>query len=209
MPGPRRPLRRPNRSPPDAAVWTLYIVRIRRVLGAAAVLCAAVMPAQARAAEEREIEIDGRPIRYTVEAPAAERPGTETNTALATARRLHEHLARGEIEAAALLSNSPKRRFEIYRDYLESVGEASFRQVYSQYLDSSTKALAEIALGERRLIVWKLVGLAQSTGEFFIRIEDETYMDDVPSEDRKLLRRILETYRQQRGEGESGAGTRP
>ena len=122
---------------------------------------------------------------------------------------MHEHLARGEIEAAALLSNSPKRRFEIYRDYLESVGEASFRQVYSQYLDSSTKALAEIALGERRLIVWKLVGLAQSTGEFFIRIEDETYMDDVPSEDRKLLRRILETYRQQRGEGESGAGTRP
>lgn len=156
------------------------------------------MPAQARAAEEREIEIDGRPIRYTVEAPAAERPGSQTNTTLATARRLHEHLARGEIEAAALLSNSPKRRFEIYRDYRESVGEAGFKQVYAQYLDSSTQPLAEIALGERRLIVWKLAGLAQSTGEFFIRIEDETYMDDVPSADRQLLRRILETYRQQR-----------
>ncbi len=198
MPGPRRPLRRPNGSPPEAVGRTLSIVRIGWALGAAAALCAAVMPTQAGAAEEREIEIDGRPIRYTVEAPTAERPGAAANTTLATARRLHEHLARGEIEAAALLSNSPKRRFEIYRDYHESVGEAGFRQVYAQYLDNSTQPLAEIALGERRLIVWKLAGLAQSTGEFFIRIEDEIYMDDVPSEDRQLLRRILETYRQQR-----------
>jgi hypothetical protein len=164
-------------------------------LRAAAALFAALAATPSGAAEEREILVDGRPIRYTVEAPPAERPGADGSAALATARRLHEHLARGEIEAAALLSNSPKRRFEIYRDYLESVGEAGFRQVYAQYLDSSTQPLAEIAIGERRLVVWKLAGLAQATGEFFIRVDDETYMDDVPSEDRQLLRRILDTYR--------------
>lgn len=167
-------------------------------LRALAALFAALLSTHAGASEEREIQIDGRAIRYSVDEPSAEHQTTETSAALATARRLHEYLARGEIEAAALLSNSPKRRFEIYRDYLESVGEAGFKEVYGQYLQSSTRPIAEVAIGERRMLVWKLAGLAQATGEFFIRIDDETYMDDIPSEERQLLRRILETYRQQR-----------
>lgn len=148
----------------------------------------------AQATEEREIELNGRSVRYTIATPGTGLSQADSSAAM-TARRIHEHLARGEIEQAALLSNTPKRRYEVYKDYLESVGEESFKSVFSRYLDSGNQVLAEIAIGPQRLLVWKVGGLAQPAGEFFVEIDGQVFMDDVPSETRRQLRWILERYR--------------
>ncbi len=163
-----------------------------------AIACALfAQPLSASSLEEREINVGGKLVRYTLSVPDPAAPLEKTESAgpIATARRMHEHLARGEIEEAALLSNSPKRRYEVYRDYLGSVGADGFRKVFSQYLVPANAVLAEIVIGRQSLLIWKLRDLPQPAGEFFIEVDGQTYMDDVPSETRQQLRRILEEYR--------------
>lgn len=176
---------------------------MRRALRFSVVLCvflaaapagaeeALIPPGDAAQGTAHELDIGDRRVRYTVRRPL----DRDESGALATARRLHAHLARGDIEAAALLSNTPKRRYEVYKEYLESVGEEEFRKVFAQYLAPASRVLAEIAIGPQRLLIWQLDGLPAPTGEFFIEIEGRTYMDDRPSETRRQLRRILERYR--------------
>ena len=68
--------------------------------------CLCVGAAQA---QERSIELGGETIRYTLRADPTD------GGALATARELARDLAAGDIEAAALLSNAPKHRYEVDR----------------------------------------------------------------------------------------------
>jgi hypothetical protein len=106
-------------------------------------------------------------------------------------------LSQGDIRAAAQLSNAPQRRYEVLRDYRDSVGEESFRQAYGHYLDPSNRLLAEAALGPRRLLIWRLGGKAQDhiAGQFFIEVDGRFLLDDVPSAERASLQRVLQDYR--------------
>jgi len=128
--------------------------------------------------------------------PAAELAPT---SALDAAKLLNLHLSTGDIEEAALLSNSPRRRFEVLQDYRQSVGEEEFKRVFAQYFDPDNQLLAEIGIGSHRLLIWHLKdGTTQSSrlaGQYFIEVEGRYLMDDVPNETRANLRRVLEAYR--------------
>jgi hypothetical protein len=102
-----------------------------------------------------------------------------------------QHLAAGRIEEAARLSNEPKRREEVLRDYMASVGEDEFKRVYAEYL--SHPIAQEIALGPRRLVMWQLG--ERLAGQYYVQSGDTFVMDDRPSEERSALRRVLENYR--------------
>ncbi len=107
-----------------------------------------------------------------------------------SARQLLAHLAAGNLEAASQLSTAPKQRYEVLRQYRDSVGEAEFRRVFSQY---PANPAAEIAQGERRLLVWKLPqGIA---GQYYVRVADRFLLDDAPSAERSRLRSVLNDYR--------------
>jgi hypothetical protein len=115
------------------------------------------------------------------------------------ARKLLEHLAAGEIEEAAALSNAPQRRYEVLRDYRESVGEDEFKRVFAQYSAPENLVIAELALGERRLIIWDLGQAAHHlAGQYYVALDGRFVMDDVPSEERSKLRRVLDGYRKKR-----------
>ncbi|MBC7804443.1 MAG: hypothetical protein H7Y16_11255 [Candidatus Parcubacteria bacterium] len=117
-------------------------------------------------------------------------------SALDAARLLNLHLAAGDIEEAALLSNSPRRRFEVLRDYRESVGEEEFKRVFARYFDPENRLLAEIAIGNHRLLVWDLKeGATRIAGQYFVEIEGRYLVDDVPNDARTSLRWVLEAYR--------------
>ena len=118
------------------------------------------------------------------------------DSAQAVAMRMLRSLADGDLDAAAALSNAPKRRLEVLRDYRNSLGEEEFRQVFQRYFAPQNKVIAEVALGPRRLIVWDL-GEADNhvAGQFYIEIDGRFVMDDVPSDARSELRRILQEYR--------------
>jgi len=152
-----------------------------------AVLLFVVLPAQA---EQRTLQLDGgETIAYQVVEP----PET---SARPVADRVLRLLAAGRIEDAALLSNAPKRRYEVLRDYMASVGEDEFRRVYARYLDPDNRVIAEIAVGPRRLIVWELGEAGHPlAGQFYVDIDGRFLMDDVPSEERAQLRKILNAYR--------------
>ena len=106
------------------------------------------------------------------------------------------HLAAGDIEQAALLSNAPRRRFDILRDYLERVGELEFRRVFSQYFFPENRMVAEIAMGPRRLVIWDLGEAGHRlAAQYYVDVEGKFLMDDVPSVERSQLRKILEAYR--------------
>jgi hypothetical protein len=113
-------------------------------------------------------------------------------TALAVLR----HLAGGDIEAAAALSNAPRRRLELLRGYRDAIGEEQFRQVFARY--SQGKLIAEVALGPRRLLVWDL-GEADEriAGQFYVEVDGKFLMDDVPSRERAELRTVLQRYRRE------------
>jgi hypothetical protein len=110
--------------------------------------------------------------------------------------QLLRHLADGNLEAAARLSNAPQRRLEVLRDYQEAVGEEAFRQVFARYFNPGNRVLAEAAIGERRLVIWDL-GEENNrlAGQFFVALNGKFVLDDVPNEERSRLQRVLEDYR--------------
>ena len=143
-------------------------------------------------AEERQLDLGGgNTLRYEVLAPGAG-SGSARSTALAILR----YLAEGDIRAAAALSNAPARREEVLREFQASVGEEEFKRVFSQYLNRAEALVAEVAIGPHRLLIWRLAGPgAQLAGQFYVEKEGRFLLDDVPSETRSNLRRVLQSYR--------------
>lgn len=132
---------------------------------------------------------DGQTIAYRLVQDQSE-------SAQPTALRVLRLLADGEIEEAALLSNAPRRRYEVLQDYRARVGEQEFKRVYGQYLFPENRVLAELAIGPRRLVIWDLGEAGhQLAGQYFLEVNGKFLMDDVPSDERTRLRRLLDWYR--------------
>lgn len=113
-----------------------------------------------------------------------------------SATRLLGLLAEGNIEAAAELSNAPRHRYEVLRDYREAVGGEEFKRVYARYFDPGNRVLAEAAIGQHRLLIWELGEVYQYlAGQFFVEVDGEFLLDDVPSAGRAKLQRVLQAYR--------------
>ena len=122
-------------------------------------------------------------------------PGS-AGSAYDTAKKLLAHLSEGNIEAAAALSNAPERRRDVLLYYRQTVGEEEFKRIFSRYLDPANALIAEVAMGPRRLLLWKL-GEANDhiAGQFYIEADGRFLMDDVPGEERNRLRSVLEAAR--------------
>jgi len=126
------------------------------------------------------------------ELPAYREVVDAADSARPTAERILKHLAAGDIDAAAALSNAPERRAHVLRDYRDSVGEAEFRRVFAQY--AARSVAREIAIGERRLVMWDLDG--PLSAQYFVRAGGQFLLDDVPNDQRAELRRVLRSLRQ-------------
>jgi len=112
------------------------------------------------------------------------------------ALHLLRYLAAGNIEEAARFSNAPERRAEVLREFRGRVGEEEFKRVYSEYLAPENHVIAEIALGPRRLLVWKLRTAGDRVvGQYYVRVDDRFVMDDERSPERAELSRALAKYR--------------
>jgi len=133
----------------------------------------------------------GAPSR---ELPAYREVLDPAESARPTAQLLLQHLAAGDIDAAAALSNAPERRAQVLRDYRMSVGEAEFRRIFAEY--AKRQVVREIALGERRLLMWDLD--RELGAQYFVRADNRFLLDDVPNPERTELRRVLLAYRQGR-----------
>jgi hypothetical protein len=179
----------------------------RCALSAAALAAALACPpvfAQGGAARTLELE-NGPSIAFTLYVHPENAHLLGVNAVLApysalnAAKLLNGQLANGDLEEAAVLSNSPRRRFEVLRDYLQSVGEEEFKKVFAQYSSPENRVLAEIAIENRRLLIWELRAMGGPTphlaGQYFVEVEGRFLLDDVPSEARSELRRVLEAYR--------------
>lgn len=168
---------------------------------AAGISVSAALHAQTE--EARTLELTGGgSVSYTLRTYPADahvaRPTGDLapTTALDAAKLLNLHLSTGDIEEAALLSNSPRRRFEVLHDYRESVGEEEFKRVFAQYFYPQSRLLAEIAIGRHRLLIWDLKqGATRIAGQYFVEIEGRYLVDDVPNDTRTSLRWVLEAYR--------------
>lgn len=163
----------------------------------------AVSALHAQSEETKTLEVDGgTTVSYTLRNHPADahlkQPAAELapSSALNTAKLLNLHLSAGDIEEAALLSNSPRRRFEVLRDYRTEVGEDAFRKVFAQYFVPENRLLAEIAIDRHRLLIWDLrEGATRIAGQYFVEVEGRYLIDDVPNDTRTRLRWILEAYR--------------
>jgi len=178
-------------------------VSARAALALAAALCAAPTWAQG---EARLLELEnGIQVAYILHQHPqnAHLPASSgtigPDSALNTAKLLNGQLTNGDLEEAAVLSNQPRRRFEVLRDFLESVGEEEFKRVFAQYIDPENRLLAEIEIGRHRLLIWELRAAGGSppplAGQYFMEIDGRFLLDDVPSEPRLKLRWVLEAYR--------------
>jgi hypothetical protein len=145
-------------------------------------------PAQA---EERALDLgNGKSLRYEVL-----EPGAQSRSARATAGEILRHLTEGSIDKAAELSNAPKRRYEVLRDYRASVGDAEFKRVFARYVRS--RIVDEIAIGDRRLLIWDLAEAThhELAGQYYVEVDGRFLMDDVPGKEREALTRVLRSYR--------------
>jgi len=112
------------------------------------------------------------------------------------ALQIVRYLAAGDIERAARLSNAPERRAEVLREFRARVGEEEFKRVYGEYLAPENRVIAEVGLGPRRLLVWRLgTGGDRVVGQYYVRIDDRFVMDDERSRERAELARALAKYR--------------
>ena len=117
----------------------------------------------AQSEETRTLDIEGGAhVAYVLRSHPADahllQPSAvlEPTSALNAAKLLNLHLSTGDIEEAALLSNAPRRRFEMLQDYRQSVGEDEFKRVFAQYFDRGNRLIAEIAIDKHRLLIWDL-----------------------------------------------------
>jgi hypothetical protein len=157
----------------------------------------------AQSVEQRTLELDGGgSVSYTLRtfpagAHLAEPKGVlAPDSALNAAKLLNLHLSSGDIEEAALLSNAPRRRFEVLREYRDAVGAEEFKRVFAQYFYPQNQLLAEIAIGKHRLLIWDLKdGATRIAGQYFVEIDGRYLVDDVPNDERTSLRWVLEAYR--------------
>jgi hypothetical protein len=127
------------------------------------------------------------------ELPAYREVVDPAESARPTAERILKHLSTGDIDAAAALSNAPERRAQVLREYRDSVGEVEFRRIFTQY--ASRPVAREIAVGKRRVVMWDLDGPLGA--QYFVRAGERFVLDDVPSEERSDLRRLLNSFRQE------------
>lgn len=105
-------------------------------------------------------------------------------------------LAQGDIEAAAAMSNAPERRREVLGDYRKRVGDEPFKRIFARYASPPNRLIAEVAIGERRLLIWELADAGhQLAGQYFLRSGDGFLLDDVPNTERAQLGRVLQAYR--------------
>ena len=152
-----------------------------------AVLLLVVAPFGAMA-EERSLRLEGgETLAYqTVEA--------ESESARSVAVQFLKLLAAANIDAAARLSNAPQRRRAVLHDYYEAVGDAEFRRIFAEY--AVQRIIAEIAIGERRLLVRDLGDADHHlAGQYFVRTPSGFLIDDLPGEERSRLTRVLSAYR--------------
>ena len=105
-------------------------------------------------------------------------------------------LAEGRIDDAAALSNAPQRRAQVLRQYQEAIGEAEFRRIFGLYGKPPNRLVAEIVIGERRLLIWDLADANHwLAGQYFVVSGEGFLLDDGVSEDRGRLQRVLAAYR--------------
>ena len=157
----------------------------------AAALAAALAVAPAFA-QERVLQLpSGEELRYRLIADPAE-------SAQPTAMQLLRHLADGDLEAAAALSNAPERRLEVLRNFRQAVGEEEFKRLFGRYFAPENRVLMEAAIGQHRMIVWDLGEAGnQLAGQYYVEADGKFRMDDVPNEERTKLQRVLEAHRKQ------------
>jgi len=157
----------------------------------------------AQAQETLTLDVEGGArVTYVVRTYPADahlaKPGENLtpSTALDAARLLNLHLSTGDIEEAAMLSNSPRRRFEILREYRDAVGAEEFKKVFASYLAPENHLVAEIAIDRHRLLIWELKqARSQLAGQYFVEVDGKYLVDDVPNDTRTSLRWVLEAYR--------------
>jgi hypothetical protein len=116
-------------------------------------------------------------------------------SALDTARLLSLYLTAGEVEEAALLSNSPRRRFEELSSFKEAHGDKEFKRVFAEYYAPENQLFAEIVIGPHSLLIWDQKRERRLAGQFFVDVNGRYFVDDVPSDTRTRLRWVLEAYR--------------
>lgn len=106
------------------------------------------------------------------------------------------HLANGELEQAAALSNAPQRRLQVLRGYRDAIGEEEFKRIFGRYFAPQNRLIAEVAIGRHRLLVWDLGEAGNHlAGQYYVEVEGRFLLDDVPSAERSQLRAVLEEIR--------------
>ena len=146
--------------------------------------------------QERLLQLpNGEELRYRVITEASE-------SARPVALQILKHLAAGDLEAAAAMSNAPERRLEVLRDFRNTVGEDEFKRLFGRYFAPQNRIVMEAALGKRRLLIWDLGGAGnQLAGQYFVELDGRFVMDDVPNEERTKLQRLLDAQRKQQNSG--------
>ena len=172
---------------------------MRRAL--ASVLALAVFAASAADDANHILETEDDAFAYTVRThPAGAHvlnrdARLSPDTALNTAKLLNRYLSAGDIEEAALLSNEPKRRFEVFREFRGTVGEDEFKRVFTRYFYPENRLVAEVLIPPHSLLIWDLVDEKHLAGQYYMQVEDRWLLDDVPSQARTRLRQVLDRFR--------------
>ncbi len=164
------------------------------------ILLLLALPAQADGPHVLELE-GGERLEYVLRTfpEGAHRIGNgeilEPTTALGTAKLVTLYLSEGNLEDAALLSNAPKARYARLRESLAGWEARDFERAYGRYFDPDNRIVGEAAIGSHRLLMWYLKDTDSLTAYYLVEVGGKLLLDDIPSEPRARLRKVLEAYR--------------
>lgn len=137
----------------------------------------------------------------TPELPHYRRVTDPAESAQPVALRILKHLAAGELEAAAALSNAPQRRLEVLRAFRARAGDERIRELFGRYLARESRIVMEAAIGRHRLLVWDLGDGGRLAGQYFLEVDGRFLMDDVPGPERAKLQQVLADERRKSAPG--------
>ena len=177
-------------------------MRVRAALFLAGLTPILLFAGVALAQQARVLEAEGgAPIEYALRTFADDAHRAETllthvpGSALDTAKLVTQLLAEGRLEDVSLLSNAPKARFARLKESFDGWTKADFERPFRRYFAPQNRIVGEAVIDKHHLLMWYLKDTDYITAYYLIEVDGRLLLDDVPSETRNRLRRVLEAHR--------------
>jgi hypothetical protein len=149
--------------------------------------------------------IDGKQVTCTIEefVPAIvfknDVSKLNQSTAVQCSHLFYSCLAKGDLDAAAKLSNDPAKVREKYLRQKERAGDKEFKKMYADYFAKKAMLKYHFSLGKSHMLIVHSEDMGIDMAQFYVDDANKVVVDERGSADKDLLGKIFQLLKDEDG----------